>query len=231
MAVYQPNRTAGVQAVLDTVDACLDHRHPKVLDLGGGTGSVGHEVLGRWPDASYSLLDLDPVLTSIAREHLPPHTDLIHADLHDPGWSQHLPHHRYDTVLAVMTVHYLPPERLTQLYAEIRDVLRPGGLLIVLDHMPEPGLATVNARMRHRAGDPPRPSMSWREWWDGVAADPFLGPIVAERAEIMRGQTSAEWNPPAHWHVDTLRASSYGEAGVAWRHGADAAVVAATPNA
>lgn len=213
-----------MDAAFGLVDAVLDGLPPKILDLGGGTGSVCRKALGRWPGADVTLLDLDPVLTTIARETLPPTAGIVAADLDTPAWIGALPHREYDAALAVMALHYLPPGRLTALYAEIASVLRDGGLLVVLDHMPEPGLAALARRLRHRVSD--ASASDWDSWWARAAADPALGRAAAARTAVLAGRTSTEWTPPAAWHVDALHAAGYTEAGTGWRHGTHAAVVA-----
>jgi hypothetical protein len=37
---------------------------------------------------------------------------------------------------------------------------------------------------------------------------------------------SAEWTPPASWHLEALRAAGFTEVGLLWRGATDAAVVA-----
>lgn len=229
MAAYQPRRDDGVNAAFDLVDAVADGVPPKILDLGGGTGSVCRKALDRWLGAGPTLLDLDPVLTTIARETLPPSVRLVTADLDTPAWTAALPHREYDAALAIMAVHYLPPGRLTALYTEIAGVLRHGGLLVVLDHMPEPGLPTLSGRLRHRVSDADAPD--WRSWWARASADPALGQAAAARTALLEGRASAEWTPPASWHVDALRDAGYAEVGTGWRHGTHAAVVAVAGDA
>lgn len=226
MASYQPNREQGLDAVLDLVEASADGRVPRILDLGGGTGSVCHRALARWPQADLTLLDLDPVLMTIAGAHLPPTVDLIRGDLRDPCWTQSLPHLRYDAVLAVMALHYLPPDQLVKVYADVTGVLRPGGLLVNMDHMPDPGLPGLSERIIERTRASRRQEPGWDDWWSQVAADPGLGPASVERATLFADQHSAEWMPPATWHLQALHAAGYVEVGLGWRHGTQAGVVA-----
>jgi SAM-dependent methyltransferase len=231
MRRYQPHRDGSVDAVLDLVEASTGGRAPRILDLGGGTGSVCQRALARWPRADLTLLDLDPVLMAIAATHLPATVHLTRADLRQAGWAARLPHQCYDAVVAVMALHYLPADRLTILYREVASVLRPGGLVINLDRMPDPGLPGLSGRTTewHRASRPAGPG--WDEWWALVAADPALGPAMAERSTLFAGQQSAEWTPAATWHLRALRAAGYIEVGVGWRHGVEAAVVAVTRDA
>jgi trans-aconitate methyltransferase len=225
MEAYQPNREQGIQAVLDLVEAAVDTTSPRILDLGGGTGSVGRRAIARWPQARVTLLDIDPVLMAIA-EVGPPGLDVVRSDLRQPGWTTGLPDREFDAVLAVMALHYLPPDRLAAVYAEVAGVLRPGGLLVAVEHMPDPGLPRLSRRILERAAASHRDGPGWDDWWARAAADPVLGPAWHERAMTLTDLPSAEWTPPAAWHVEALEAAGYAEVGLGWRHGPQAAVVA-----
>jgi SAM-dependent methyltransferase len=173
-----------------------------------------------------------PVLLRIARASLDEHTAIVTADLRDTGWAAALPHHDYDAVLTATALHWLPADRLAALYGEIRQVLRTGGVFINVDHMPDEGLPTVNERLadRERAKRDARYAsgavLSWEAWWDHVAKDPTLGPLIEQRKQIFSGNHSAEFDAPASWHLEALREADFSEVGIIWRGARDAAVTA-----
>jgi SAM-dependent methyltransferase len=227
---YLPDREERFAVMLDTVAAVTPDRAPRVLDLAGGTGSISLRLRRRFPDAQATLLDLDPVLLTIARAT---HGDAVSygsADLRDADWAQALPHRDYDAVLTATALHWLPTERLRELYGEIRDVLRPGGVFVNADHMPEDGLPGLSER--YAAQDEQRQQAlyasgthSWKAWWEHVSADPVLGPLMPQREALFgTGEHSAETFPPATWHAAVLRTAGYSEAGLIWRGRHDAAV-------
>ncbi|MEV4135890.1 class I SAM-dependent methyltransferase [Dactylosporangium sp. NPDC049742] len=230
-SAFMPDREHRIAAMIDAVEAVTEDP-PRVLDLAGGTGSIALRVLRRLPGAQVTLLDVDPVLLCIARASLRDRAQIVTADLRDPAWTGALPHAGYDAVLAATALHWLPAERLRVLYAELRTVLRPGGLLVNADHMPDPQLpgltkqlvASADARRdaRYAAGAAP----TWSAWWDLAAADPVLGPLTADRAVIHPKGASAEFLPPVSWHLDALRDAGFTESGTLWRGGPDAAVAA-----
>jgi trans-aconitate methyltransferase len=227
---YLPDREHRLAALLDAVDAVADGAPPRLLDLACGTGSISLRALRRFPDADVTLLDLDPVLLAIARASLTGRAAIVTADLGDPRWREALPHQAYDGVLTATALHWLQAERVGEVYAELRSVLRPGGVFVNVDHMPDDGLPTLTKRLlgraeerrqaRHAAGV----VLSWRDWWAHVAADPVLGPLVDERTKVFEHANKVEWHPPVAWHLDALRAAGFAEVGVVWRGGADAAV-------
>ncbi|RKR93146.1 methyltransferase family protein [Micromonospora pisi] len=175
---------------------------------------------------------MDPVLLTIARESLDQRSTVVTADLRDPDWTAGLPRHDYDAVLTATALHWIAPERLTALYAEIRQVLRPGGVFVNVDRVPDDGLPGLGARLgdvarrrresRYTAGA----VLSWEAWWDHVARDPVLGPLLEQRRQVFAERHETEWNPPLSWHLDALRAAGYTETGLVWRGGRDAAVAA-----
>ncbi|MEV4755266.1 class I SAM-dependent methyltransferase [Micromonospora sp. NPDC049559] len=228
---YLPDREHRFAAVLDAVAATTEGEAPRLLDLAGGTGSISLRALARFPGAEVTLLDIDPVLLAVAEASLAGRAAIVSADLGGPDWRDGLPHRRYDAVLTATALHWLAPERLTALYAEIRDVLRPGGIFVNADHMPDDALPTLTKRLTARA-EARRSGryaagavLSWQDWWAHVAADPALAPLVERRRQIYPTGHSAEWTPPVSWHLEALRAAGFAEAGTLWRGGPDAAVV------
>src|SRR5690349_18903229 len=187
---YLPDREHRLAAVLDVVDAVTDGAAPRVLDLAGGTGSISLRTLARFPGADVTLLDLDPVLLAIASASLGDRATIVTADLNRPEWTSALPHTRFDAILTATALHWLTPERLSTLYAEAKRILRPGGVLVNADHMPDDGLPGLTERLVARA-DATRDAryaagavLSWRDWWDRLAGDPALGPPLEERRAV-----------------------------------------------
>jgi len=228
---FLPDREHRFAAMLDAVDAVTDGAPPRLLDLAGGTGTITLRTLARFPSARATVLDQDPVLLSIARASLADRATVVAADLSSPAWSRDLPE-PFDAVLTATALHWLPAERVATLYAEIREVLRPGGVFVNADHMPDdtmPGLTKrliARADARRAAAYAAGAASTWREWWDHAAADDVLAPRYREREQIYpAAHTNPEWTPPAAWHVEALRAAGFAESGVLWRGGADAAVI------
>ncbi|MFG1991568.1 class I SAM-dependent methyltransferase [Actinoplanes sp. NPDC048988] len=229
---FMPDREERFRAMLDAVGAVTGKEPPRVLDLAGGTGTISLRTLARFPGATVTVLDQDPVLLAIAGASLRERATIVDADLGDSGWRAKLPEEGFDAVLTATALHWLPAERVATLYGEIREVLRPGGIFVNADHMPEDSLPTLSGRLRDHARElrearyATGAATSWGDWWAAAAADEFLAPKAVERERIYPAtRHSQEWTPPALWHVDALRVAGYTEAGVLWRGGTDAAVV------
>jgi SAM-dependent methyltransferase len=229
---FMPDREQRFAAMLDAVAAVTDGERPRVLDLAGGTGTISLRTLARFPTAEISLLDQDPALLAIATASLAGRVTVVDADLARPDWTARLPHRGYDAVLTATALHWLPAERLAVLYAEIREVLRPGGVLVNADHMVDEGLPGLTKRLtaaadaRRQARYAAGAVLSWADWWARAGADPTLAPLVARRHVLYPSGHAPSWGPPAAWHLDALRTAGYAEVGTLWRGGTDAAVAA-----
>ena len=106
-----PDREQRFAAMLDAVEAVAGGRPPRVLDLAGGTGPSRCASCARCPDARMTLLDVDPVLLTLARALAggpEPPRDCRPARI-PPGRA--LPT-GYDAVVTATALHWLPAARL-----------------------------------------------------------------------------------------------------------------------
>jgi trans-aconitate methyltransferase len=95
-----PDRETRLSAMLDVVESVAGES-PRVLDLAGGTGSITRRLLARLPAATSVVLDIDPVLLSIAPASFAgdDRVLVVEADLADPKWPAALSPARFDAVL------------------------------------------------------------------------------------------------------------------------------------
>jgi SAM-dependent methyltransferase len=228
---FMPDREERFAAMLDAVEA-VGGREPRVLDLAGGTGSISLRTLRRFPAGATTLVDVDPVLLTIARGSLDERSAVVSANLRTPDWRAALPEGAYDAVLTATALHWLPADRVRAIYAEVRELLRPGGVFVNADHMPDEGMPGLTgkledlARSRREARYAAGAVLSWEAWWDHVAKDPTLGPLVERRNAVFADRDHTESTAPVGWHLDALHAAGYAEVGVLWRGADDAAVAA-----
>jgi SAM-dependent methyltransferase len=203
---------------------------PLVLDLGCGPGSLSARLAQRLPGARVIGIDRDPVLLGLARSRYPGAGMFVDADLGTPGWVDALDlDGPVDAVVSTTALHWLPVPRLAELYRALAAVLRPGGVLVNGDHLGEeqPALAELVKVVRDaravRAGV--LGNEDWATWWQGVAADPELVPLVAERER--RAPHGGEENGLSlAGHAELLRAAGFSEVGTVWRVGDDVVAVA-----
>lgn len=233
-AAYLPDREERFAALLDVVEAQCGPE-PRVLDLACGTGSISLRLLRRLPGARSVALDLDPALLRIAAATFESddRVTIVRADLSAPGWQAAAGGEPFDAVLTATALHWLPAERLEVLYAEIREVLRPGGVFCNADHMADDGLPGLSARLdelaksvreaKYAAGE----ALSWAGWWEAARRSPELADAVAERDLIFGGTGDhGDSLPVAAGHLAYLRSAGFSEAGLVWRGLTDAAFAA-----
>ncbi|ROR01498.1 methyltransferase [Desulfosoma caldarium] len=132
----------------------------QLLDIGGASGTYTIAFLERNPSLRAVLFDLPEVLP-MAQERLHAHNlldrvRLVAGDFYvDP-----LPT-GCDLVLLSAIIHQNSPEQNVALYRKIRDVLEPGGCLLIRDHIMEPdrihppagALFAINMLVNTEGGD------------------------------------------------------------------------------
>jgi len=227
---YLPDREERFRVMLDMVEATVG-RAPRVLDLACGTGSITQRLLDRLPEAASTGVDLDPALLAIARGTFAgdERTAFVTADLKDPQWTAALPHRGYDAVLTATALHWLHRDELRVLYGRLAGLVRPGGVFLNADHMPDPATPGINAAesaLRHARMEQAKAdgAMDWREWWQLAADDPVLAGPTAERFRIY-GEHAEGDTPSAEWHARTLREAGFAEARTVWASPSDAMVL------
>ncbi|MDX6354348.1 MAG: hypothetical protein QOF98_1251 [Streptomyces sp.] len=228
---YLPDREERFRVMLDMVEGTVGTA-PRVLDLACGTGSITDRLLQRFPAARSTGVDLDPALLTIARGYFAgdDRVAFVTADLTDPRWPTRLPYDSYDAVLTATALHWLRTEPLRTLYGQLAGLVRPGGVFLNADHMPDPATPRINAAetaLRHARQEAARAGgvLDWREWWELAAADPVLAEPTAERFRIY-GEHAEGDTPPAAWHAEALVAAGFGEARTVWSSPSDALMLA-----
>ena len=224
MSAFVPGLEDLEDTLCRTVEAVHGRAPARVLDLGGGPGVLAERMARRWPAAAVALLDIDPVLLTLARQVLDDAVPALDGDLASPGWAARAGAD-HDLLTAVMTLHYLQPDRARACYTGAHRCLAPGGLLIVADVMPDDGVPSVMSALDpapHEAAA----ELAWSQWWGGLDSMPALRPVLAERAAIFRERPPAEFTAPVSWHVAAAREAGFREAGILWRSGRYAALAA-----
>lgn len=111
----------------------------RFLDLGCGDGVLAAALLGRYPDASGVLVDFSQPMLDAARARLQSgagHLAFLQADYGDPGWTALVESEGpFDAVVSGFSIHHQPDARKRSLYAEIFNLLRPGGVFVNVEHV------------------------------------------------------------------------------------------------
>jgi tRNA (cmo5U34)-methyltransferase len=124
-----PHRAAGEAALLEEIPYDV----ARVLDLGSGDGRLLDIVLRARPHAGGVAVDFSPhMLDQLhARFGGSPRVEIVAHDLDNP-----LPNlGTFDAVVSSFAIHHLAHERKRQLYAEIWQLVLPGGVFCNLEHV------------------------------------------------------------------------------------------------
>lgn len=232
---YLPHREARFAAMLDAV-AALAPAGFTALDLACGPGSISQRLLARFPSARAVAVDLDPVLLALGRGSL---GDMggrlrwVEADLMTTDLPRDLGESRVDVVLCTTALHWLPPERLVQLYRQLAALLSAGGVFLNGDNIPYPARLPTCQRLAEaaRARDEAeafeqRGVESWSRWWAAIAAEPGMGPLMAERERRFAKHRRDLPEPRLALHEAALEDAGFREVGVIWQRLDDRVVLA-----
>jgi tRNA (cmo5U34)-methyltransferase len=134
---------AGIPLAREQIDLLLRivrHATGKVerlLDLGCGDGILGRAVMAECPEAQGVFLDFSEHMIEAARKKADSRrAAFVVRDLASSTWVQAVTEHEpFDLVLSGLAIHHLPNARKKELYQEIFDLLRSGGLFLNLEHV------------------------------------------------------------------------------------------------
>jgi ubiquinone/menaquinone biosynthesis C-methylase UbiE len=109
------------------------------LDLGCGDGVLAAAIFDEYPNAHGLLVDFSEPMIEAVRARLEPHgplLELLHADFHQPAWTQQVkPRAPLDAIVSGFALHLVPNARKRTLYREIFQLLAPEGIFINIEHV------------------------------------------------------------------------------------------------
>lgn len=107
----------------------------RILELGVGTGTLSSLVLGEFPHARLTGVDLSPRMIAEARAKLRPFRDRVELVAGDIGEFEEKP---YDAVVSALAIHHLSDPQKWRLFRRVHRCLPPGGYFgDADDHLPE----------------------------------------------------------------------------------------------
>jgi tRNA (cmo5U34)-methyltransferase len=141
----------------------------RIVDLGCGDGIVGRTLLAAYPTASAVLIDHSGPMLDQARTAMAAYDDVafVDADLADPIAG--VPGLRgADVIASAFAIHHLSHERKKSLYAEIFDLLAPGGVFVNIEHVKPP-------------------SQREEDLWDAVCIENLVASTGKPEAQVAAG--------------------------------------------
>jgi hypothetical protein len=130
-----------------------------------------------------------------------------------------------DAVLSTTALHWLTAEELVGVYRALGRLVRPGGVFLNGDNMAfGPELPSFQRLAQHArehewsdAAFAARGIETWEEWWDALAQEPSMAPLLAERAQRFAAKQRQESPPIFALHVGALRDAGFREIGTLWQ--------------
>ncbi|OKH19828.1 methyltransferase type 12 [Hydrococcus rivularis NIES-593] len=109
------------------------------LDLGCGNGILGRSIYQHYPKAKGSFLDISENMLTAAKNSLKLEQNnsvFILQNFGQKEWlnsvTQEAP---FDVIVSGFAIHHLSDERKKELYQEIYQILKPGGVFLNLEHV------------------------------------------------------------------------------------------------
>ncbi|MEM7114496.1 MAG: class I SAM-dependent methyltransferase [Chloroflexota bacterium] len=124
-----------------------------VLDLGCGNGILGQAVIDQYPNAQALFIDFSAPMLAAAKQRLAKYerASFLQVDYGDKNWrleigewamdtmQSPIPNqpisNRFDIIVSGFSIHHQPDERKREIYQEIFELLRPGGIFLNLEHV------------------------------------------------------------------------------------------------
>lgn len=208
---YLPGRAELVDALIDALRAA---GATSVVDVGCGPATL----LRRLVDIDRAIvatgIDDDPFLVELARRHLSSagdRADVVQGAL-DRGWAERVATPgTVDAAVAMLVLHYFAADHWPLVLTEIRDLLRPHGMLAIVEVE-----AGVDGPEAVEAPDAP----TWEEWWARARQvdDPALRAALTRR-DARPATSSAEYHPSLTQLAALLTGSGFDEVCTLHRHG------------
>lgn len=147
----------------------------RVLDLGCGTGYLGHLLAGKRDDIDFIGVDRKAEALAEAKKNLPGAT-LVEGDLETPGGLA-VPGGAFDAIVTVLTFHDLDDDGKQRVLDWASRRLAPKGLLLVMDRLrlTQPALfeaqKAIWARLERVHGTGMRTAEDFASYQDDLGSD------------------------------------------------------------
>ena len=163
----------------------------RLIDLGGGTGTLLAETLRRHPGATAAGVDADPAVLAIAARRLSRYG--TRAALHAArAEALPFPDGSFDVAVSTLAVHHLPTPAKRAAFAEVHRVLRPGAVsarrLRGRTGRPDPRVAAGGRG--HRVPQRPQPRADPRIPRGRRVRGGAGGPPAVARGRLPRGRAA-----------------------------------------
>jgi SAM-dependent methyltransferase len=194
-----------------------------ILDFGCGPGSLAFRAVACYPRAHVVAVDFDPVLLAMGQRVAQDRTDRIEflqADVRDVGWW--IPYDgRFDLIVSATALHWLNAENLVRTYRRVYQALRPGGWLMISDHMASDNRETQSRyrellRAKQQEAFRASAAHDWDAFWEGLGRELGQSSLreLRHEAEYWEGSDDGQ---PKRLHIDVLRECGFEQVQCHWQ--------------
>jgi tRNA (cmo5U34)-methyltransferase len=112
--------------------ASANVENPEILDIGAGTGLLSAFLMERYPEASFTLIDISEKMLDVAKDRFRGNSNVkyIVAD-----YSKYQFAEKYDMVVSALSIHHLKDEEKKEIYKKSYSLLKQNGILINADQV------------------------------------------------------------------------------------------------
>lgn len=112
--------------------ASVETKNPSILDIGAGTGLLSSFLMKKYPQASFTLIDISEKMLEMAKERFRDNSKVkyIAADYSKYNFTE-----KYDMVVSALSIHHLKDEEKKELYNKIYTTLKENGVFINADQV------------------------------------------------------------------------------------------------
>jgi SAM-dependent methyltransferase len=104
-----------------------------VLDFGTGIGNSLPHLARLFPKSAITGVDVSARSLEVSAKRFPGAATLVR---YDGGGAIPLPSGAFDLVFSACVFHHIPPTEHGAIFADLRRLTRPGGLMVVFEHNP-----------------------------------------------------------------------------------------------
>jgi len=194
-----PAKPAALKLIAAAIPSPVD-RSLRVLDVGCGPGDAGRVIQSRFPEARIDFVDRNEFFVSLCdavnrRDGVPGQT--LVRDLSEPNWRRDLAS-EYDVVVAVNTVHSFTLAKGAELFSNISQLLRSGGVFLLMEPAGAEPLFAPGFDEWKRQEPAQHKYEDWRRFWSRVKAligydYGFLGAPPDNQNRIGDGLSVTQW--------------------------------------